>query len=163
MRGNGCMACFMACHACYARMQTLQRSCCSAVLHPATKPNSYRSLRYHFVVRLTLISSHPWPQQARQAASGRPHDGMGSRCVHRCLNVETQMHAPSVRGPRAGMADTKRWPRGDGFYQPPAATPLSLSPNGHFQPPCSGQPLSTIKAAWTWPQQHGTSSTDTRA
>ena len=32
----------------------------------------------------------------------------------------------------AGMADTKRWPRGDRFYRPPAATPLSLSPNGHF-------------------------------
>ena len=35
----------------------------------------------------------------------------------------------------ASMADTKRWPRGDRFYRPPAATPLSLSPNGHFQPP----------------------------
>jgi hypothetical protein len=34
-----------------------------------------------------------------------------------------------------GMAYTKRWPRGDRFYRPPAATPLSLSPNGHFQPP----------------------------
>ena len=34
-----------------------------------------------------------------------------------------------------GMVDTKRWPRGDRFYRPPAATPLSLSPNGHFQPP----------------------------
>ena len=58
--------------------------------YPATEPNSYRSLRYHFIVRLTLISSHPWPQQARQVASGRAHNGMGSRCVHRCL---TQIHA----------------------------------------------------------------------
>ena len=33
----------------------------------------------------------------------------------------------------AGMADTKRWPRGGRSYRPPAATPLSLSPNGDFQ------------------------------
>ena len=64
--------------------------------YPATEPNSYRSLRYHFIVRLTLTSSHPWPQQARQAASGRPHDGLGSRCVHRSL---TQIRAASVRDP----------------------------------------------------------------
>ena len=35
----------------------------------------------------------------------------------------------------AGMADTERWPRGGRFYRPPAATHLSLSPNGLFQPP----------------------------
>ena len=38
-----------------------------------------------------------WPQRAWQAASGRPHDGMGSRYMHRSL---TRSHAPSVRGPR---------------------------------------------------------------
>jgi hypothetical protein len=64
--------------------------------YPATEPNSYRSLRYHFIVRLTLTSSHPWPQRAWQAAGGRPHDGMGSRYMHRSL---TRSHAPSVCGP----------------------------------------------------------------
>ena len=52
-----------------------------------------------------------------------------------------------------GMVDTKRWPRGDRFYRPPAATPLSLSPNGHFQPPQKqwprGQPLAIIIMAAT--------------
>jgi hypothetical protein len=34
-----------------------------------------------------------------------------------------------------GMPDTKMRPRGDRFYRPPAAAPLSLKPDGHFQPP----------------------------
>ena len=37
-----------------------------------------------------------WPQRARQAASGRPHDGIGSRYMHRSL---TQIRAASVRDP----------------------------------------------------------------
>jgi len=34
-----------------------------------------------------------------------------------------------------GMPDARTRPRGDRFYRPPAAAPLSLQPNGHFQPP----------------------------
>ena len=34
----------------------------------------------------------------------------------------------------AGIADTNRWPREDRFYRPPTAAPLSLKPDGHFQP-----------------------------
>ena len=48
----------------------------------------------------------------------------------------------------AGMADTKRWVGGreeiGSIYRPPAATPLSLSPNGPFQPPQWLEPLSII-------------------
>ena len=99
--------------------------------YPATEPNSYRSLRYHFIVRLTLTSSHLWPQQARQAASGRPHDGLGTRCVHRSL---TQIRAASVRDPcrHTGHENEAAW---RSVLPPPAATPSCLSPNGHFHPP----------------------------
>ena len=34
-----------------------------------------------------------------------------------------------------GMPDARMRPRGDRFYRPPAAAPLSLKPDGHFQPP----------------------------
>ena len=33
-----------------------------------------------------------------------------------------------------GMPDTKMRPRGGRFYRPPTAAPLSLKPDGHFQP-----------------------------
>ena len=134
-RSEAMAACWHASWLAMLAMRRRSRSRCSGVLscnRTQLLSLSLRSLRYHFIVRLTLTSSHPWPQQARQAASGIPHDGMGSRCVHRCL---TQIHAPSVYVVHAGMADTKRWPRGCRFYRPPAATPLSLSPNGDFQPP----------------------------
>ena len=32
------------------------------------------------------------------------------------------------------MPDTKMRPRGGRFYRPPTAAPLSLKPDGHFQP-----------------------------
>ena len=61
------MACFMACHAQTQPLPLLRR----AILNPATEPNSYRSLRYHFIVRLTLTSSHPRIVATTSLASGR--------------------------------------------------------------------------------------------
>ena len=108
--------------------------------YPATKPKQLLSLSqvsFHRSTHSHLISSVATTsisQQARQAASGRPHDGLGSRCVHRSL---TQIRAASVRDPcrHTGHENEAAWRSVLWFYRPPAATPLSLSPNGHFQPP----------------------------
>ena len=46
-----------------------------------------------------------------------------------------------------GMSDARMRPRGDRFYRPPAAAPLSLKPDGHFQPP---QWLKSVDTGGLW-------------
>ena len=43
------------------------------------------------------------------------------------------IHATSIRAPSSAL-DVKMRPRGGRFYRPPTAAPLSLKPDGHFQP-----------------------------
>ena len=110
------MACFMACHACHARTQPLLLLSL-AILQPNPTPialsgiiSSFDSLSPHLI---------RWPQRAWQAAGGRPHDGMGIKVyasgIAPCLlDAEPCSYLASVV--HAGMADTKRWPRGNSCY-----------------------------------------------
>ena len=115
-------------------MRRRSRSRCSAVLScNRTQLLSLSQVSFHRSTHSHLISS----VATTSSASGKRPGIKVCACVHRSL---TQIRAASVRDPcrHTGHENEAAWRSVLWFYRPPAATPLSLSPNRHFQPPrCS--------------------------
>ena len=103
----------------------------------STEPNSYRPNRYYVPSRRPthqLTHSHHMSSEVSRSSAWRPaSEQMTIRNEGMCIAPWLiSMLLASVLP--LDMPDTKMRPRGGRFYRPPAAAPLSLKPDGHFQP-----------------------------
>ena len=99
----------------------------------ATEPNFYRPDKYVPSRRSTHSSSRSSATTSSSASLPASEQKVNRRQGVRIALCNESMLLASVVD--IGMPDTKMRPRGDRFYRPPAAAPLSLKPDGHFQPP----------------------------
>ena len=98
----------------------------------ATEPNFYRLDRYLLDDRLTLSSrsSATTSSSASLPASEQKVNRKQGVRIELCHESMLLASAVDIR-----MPDTSMRPRGGRYYRPPAATAVSLSPDGHFPPP----------------------------
>ena len=98
---------------------------------PATELNSYRPHRY--LDDRPTTSTCPWAATVSVSASWPAseqrtiqNEGLHIAAWLRSMLLVAVLHL--------GMPDARMRPRGDRLYRSPAAAPLSLKPDGHFQP-----------------------------
>ena len=140
-----------ACHAsCLAMlaMRPRSRSRCSAVLL------CYRTqlLSLKQVPSRRPIHLHHMSLEVSRSSASRPAS------EQMMIRNEGVRIAPWLRSMllasvlNLGMPDARMRPRGDRFYRPPAAAPLSLQPNGHFECPA----VAEARRSWlplAWPRR----------
>ena len=98
----------------------------------ATEPNFYRPDRYLLDDRLTLSSRSSATTSSSASLPASEQKVNRKQGVRIALCHESMLLASVVD---TGMPDTSMRPRGGRYYRPPAATAVSLSPDGHFPPP----------------------------
>ena len=126
------MECFMTFHACLALPLPL-----SLLTHVALLPNPTPIAQTGTISTNDSLSPHVlhMSSEVSRSSASRPASEQMT------IRNEGVRIAPWLRSMllasvlNIGMPDARMRPRGDRFYRPPAAAPLSLKPDGHFQPP----------------------------
>ena len=98
---------------------------------PATILNFYR--RHRYLDDRPTTSTCPWAATVSVSASwpASEQNAIRNEVLHIAPWLTPMLLAPVLH---LGMPNARMRPRGDRLYRSPAAAPLSLKPDGHFQP-----------------------------